>query len=62
MIVAVASPARVVPFAVLTASSTPGDTGPAPIKILSLGCASRKNAMPKKMPMVAAATRPTRRR
>jgi hypothetical protein len=62
MIVVGASPARVVPFAVLTAFSTPGDIDPAPIKVLSLGCASRKKAMPKKTPMVAAATRPTRRR
>jgi hypothetical protein len=57
-----ASPARVVSLAVLKGSSIPEATLAAPTKVLSLGCASRKKAMPKKTPMVAAAIRPTRRR
>src|SRR4029077_3536744 len=43
-----ASPARVVSLAVLTGSSTLGDTGPTRTKVLSLDCASRKKALPKK--------------
>ena len=58
--VASGSPGLVVAVAVLTASSAPGDTGPAPTTVWSLGSVSRERATPKKTPMIAAATRPSR--
>jgi hypothetical protein len=59
-IVAGGSPGLGIAFAVLTASSSPGDTGPAATTVWSLG--SRAKATPKKMPMIAAAMRAKSRR
>jgi hypothetical protein len=61
-IVAGGSPGLGVAFAVLTASSSPGDTGPAATTVWSLGGVSRTKATPKKMPMIAAAMRAKSRR
>jgi len=61
-IVAGGSPELGVAFAVLTASSAPGDTGPGATTVWSLGGVSREKATPKKMPMIAAAMRAKRRR
>jgi hypothetical protein len=49
-------------LAAVAASSAPEEAGSAATTVLSLECVSREKAMPKEMPTIAAAIRPSRRR